>query len=159
MKRKAQNPAQAGDAVLAFHYAEYSKKSGEITYKRETTVHVNEKPDFFIDWYHIGGFFLEFWGPSKGIVNIPLLKENKKLYESVFAINFTKDDMSKFSHVIMKSDWTNLGGTGESRTSFLGMTISKSNWEEKGGTEKTERVEIYRLNDLEKSHIAAKIMY
>ena len=72
MKRKAQNPAQAGDAVLAFYYAEYKKEFGEKVFSRMTKVHTNEIPNLHSSNHHQTYFVLEFWGVSKGIVNIVL---------------------------------------------------------------------------------------
>lgn len=156
MKRKAQNPAQAGDAVLAFYYAEYQQIIHDVTYSRKTSVHVSEHPDFSTDHHHGTEFVLEFWGVSTGIVNIPLPSNKPTLYDAIFAMDFKKHDLTKFSHVIMKSQWTNLGGHGESKTSFLSIILSKKSWDEKRGTRETEKVDIYRLNDVEKSCIANK---
>ena len=137
MKYKCRNAAQIGDAVIKeIVYPEYNYMVSRITFKRTTEIHIKENPNFHCDWHHGKGFYLELWSGVRGIVNIPLLSKGN-LYQSIFAMNFSKEELELFSHVIMKNIFDNI----EIRPEVF------------------ERIESYRLDDLNKSLILAKTEY
>ena len=136
MKKSVRNLAQAGDAVLAFTYPEYCYKEIGITFRRETIIHIKERPNFHSSDHHGTNFSLEFWGGRK-IVKVPLLSTGN-LYQSIFAQNFSEEELKCFSHVVMKQCFDNI----EIRPS-----------------EVHEIVKTYRLDDFDKSFILAKTEY
>lgn len=130
------NPAQAGDAALRLHYGNCLTVINSKSFSRETTVHTQGLIDFNSSTHHGKDFTLEFWGVTKGLVQIPLTQAGS-LYESIWARNFTKDDMGLFTHVVVKI------GSG-----FIAKNVDE-----------TQRINIYRLNDIERYCITAKTPY
>ncbi len=135
MKKSVRNLAQAGDAVLAFTYPEFFYQKIGITFQRETIIHINERPNFHSSDHHGTNFSLEFWGGRK-IVEVPLLPTGD-LYQSIFAQNFSKNELKCFSHVVTKQGYNNVEKIPEVY----------------------ERIDTYRLDDFDKSFILAKTEY
>ncbi len=103
------NPAQAGDAVLALYYENFSYEANlrdhlrPCTRRRETTVHTSGTFNFDSRIHWGKSQTLEFWGASKGIVNIPLSNECS-LFESIVKMDF-KAGIELFTHFVIKHEY------------------------------------------------------
>ena len=80
------------------------------------------------------------------------------MFDAIFAMDFSEKDVDEFSHIIIKRCGRTLGGHGTSRTSFMGITMSRKEWNKTGGDE-IESIDIYRLDNLTKSLILEKTEY
>lgn len=85
------NPAQAGDAVLAFYFGGYDS----------CVLEINTQKRFPIDDRHFHGIYeLSLWGVSKGFKKIPLLKTGS-FSDSLEALKFTEEEISLYTHFIL----------------------------------------------------------
>jgi hypothetical protein len=141
--KTVENPAQAGDAALWLHFGnsaqsmcDLESKDGMKTFSRETKVHTNERMEFNTSYHHGQNLALFFWGVVKGLVQIPLTQPGS-FYESIWAQNFTKEEMEEFTHIVSKS----VSGSLELHQ------------------DQTEKVDIYRLTDTERNCIVNKNRY
>lgn len=128
--KTVKNPAQAGDAVLAFHY----HNLGVVKLEINTQDHAPLYDKFF----HGKGFSLSLWGASKGIKDIPLLKSGS-FFDSLYEQNFTRDQIYLFTHVVL---------TQELNIALGKVPISES-----------IEVTTYHLSDLDRNQIFTKGYY
>lgn len=90
--KTVKNPAQAGDAALAFYFGEDDSRVLEI----------NTQKRFPIDnQYFYGKYELSIWGVSKGFKQIPLLQSGS-FSDSLEALKFTTEEISLYTHFVLQ---------------------------------------------------------
>lgn len=89
--KTVKNPAQAGDAALAFYFGGNDS----------CVLEINTQERFPIDdkYFH-GKYELSLWGVSKGLKKIPLLQTGT-FSDSLEALKFTEEEISLYTHFVL----------------------------------------------------------
>lgn len=89
--KTVRNPAQAGDAALAFYFGGNDS----------CVLEINTQERFPIDdQYFHGKYELSIWGVSKGLKQIPLLTTGS-FSDSLEALKFTEEEISLYTHFVL----------------------------------------------------------
>jgi len=100
--KTVKNPAQAGDAALAFYYEGIAKKLGnnkQGTPCFEYEIHTQERAPLDRS---TSQFSITLWGVSQGFKNIESQNESS-LLEALRAVKFSHDEIVQYSHCILES--------------------------------------------------------
>jgi hypothetical protein len=85
--RTVKNPAQAGDAVLAYYFGPTAE------------INTQERAPLDNSNFH-GKYELQLWGISKGLIPISLLASGS-FADSLCNMKFTEEEISLYSHFIL----------------------------------------------------------
>ena len=102
--KTVKNAAQAGDAVLAFHYSELVD---------DVEIFTQERAPLDNSYFH-GKNELTLWGTSKEFFNVPLL-DHGSFATSLEALKFSMDEIKKYSHFIVSGISASSDSNGKSR--------------------------------------------
>ena len=100
--KTVKNPAQAGDAVLAFYYEGIAKKLGnnnEGSPRFDYEIHTQERAPLDRS---TSQFSVTLWGVSKGFKTIES-KNEPSLTKALQAVGFSHDEIMHYSHCIIES--------------------------------------------------------
>jgi len=100
--KTVKNPAQAGDAALAFYYESTAEKLGnnkQETPRFEYEIHTQERAPLDRS---TSQFLVTLWGVSQGFKTIEFQNESP-LSKALQAVGFSHDEIVEYSHCILES--------------------------------------------------------